>query len=106
MGTRFNDPEGTGEIWSLNPNVVKSNLLFSSIDLNSFITRELRLVSVSNCYSHYSSICANGQQTYRQKDRQSYRQTEKKTRQTERLKNRKTDRKTDKCNLIKTHNVI
>ena len=25
VGTRFNDLEGTGEFWSLNPNVVKSN---------------------------------------------------------------------------------
>ena len=26
VGTRFNDLEGTGEFWSLNPSVVKSNL--------------------------------------------------------------------------------
>ena len=25
VGTRFNDPEGTRDFWSLNPNVVKSN---------------------------------------------------------------------------------
>ena len=26
VGTRFNDLEATGDFWSLNPNVVKSNL--------------------------------------------------------------------------------
>ena len=31
VGTRFNDPEGTEDFWSLNRNVVKSNFSFSSI---------------------------------------------------------------------------
>ena len=43
------------------------------------------MVIFSASYSHYSSICANGQQTYRQKDRQ--RETQKTERQTERQKN-------------------
>ena len=48
VGTRFNEPEGTGDFWSLNLNVVKSNFQISFIDINRFMTMQLRLVSVSN----------------------------------------------------------
>ena len=40
VGTRFNDLEGTGEFWLLNPNVVKSNFKFSSNNLNVFISNQ------------------------------------------------------------------
>ena len=71
-------------------------------------------------YSHYSSICANGQQTYRQTELKTEKQSDRYSltkalsrniywenyscRQTD--KKTEKQRETDKCSLIKTHNVM
>ena len=97
VGTRFNDLEGTEDFWPLNPNFDKSNFQFSSINLNRFITRQLRLASVSNqlLKSFFKPLCKwpTDIQTDKAADNQ---------------KDRKTDgwKKTYKCSLIKTHNVM
>ena len=51
MGTRFNDLEGTGDFWSLNPNAVKSNYKFFAIFFakkRSYLTKLNMLTYVLN----------------------------------------------------------
>ena len=76
VGTRFNDPEGTRDFWSLNRNVVKSNFWFSPSHQNSFESNYGWHQCLIDSLFKHSCKWSTDIETVRTKDKQKNRETD------------------------------